>query len=559
MTSTAHHAPTAVDVTQLNYPDHAPVDLAQAAGATAQHNTDLRKPDRALEFDSSEHHGARPKIYPARFIFPTDEQREQFEETDGAHASAHPPVAPFLRPPLFQFYATYTSPRRSSAELFRGQARRTQDIQPHPQPGPRDSDSEAEHAVQLIGFRTRQDSNSQTSEGEGQQGHAPRNRTNTSEGHISDHSGDTSDHRGDSSDSTDHSDTDSFLTDDDHRDIMANNRLLAAVATRPELFDGKKPEKAQQWWNSVDRYAAFSEIAGEHKARLVGMMFKGIALHWYEGLPAATQTDINLLTQAFRAKFIEPGPNMLQQQIAALSKQQQADESVEEYAAEARTRLANLGYNPNQQLTMIINGFRPDIKSVVLQHMPFDDVNALINKAKHVEQALKCYVSGKITTKAEDNKNDDVKSAIDKLTANVTAMQRAAETRASPNRGRGRGQQQRPPRGAPAEKRCYICNSPHHLKRDCNRSQQQVRPCCYTCGSDRHFRRDCPQEHPNQRGNGRFNRGQFTGRGYGRGFNNQGIQRGARRFNNRGAGRGYAGQGFHNPGPNPGAYNQWEN
>ena len=297
--TTAHHAPTAVDVTQLNDPDHAPVDLAQAADATAQHNTDLRKPDRALEFDSSEHHGARPKIYPARFIFPTDEQREQFEETDGAHASAHPPVAPFLRPPLFQFYATYTSPRRSSAELFRGQARRTQDIQPHPQPGPRDSDSEAEHAVQLIGFRTRQDSNSQTSEGEGQQGHAPRNRTNTSEGHISDHSGDTSDHRGDSSDSTDHSDTDSFLTDDDHRDIMANNRLLAAVATRPELFDGKKPEKAQQWWNSVDRYAAFSEIAGEHKARLVGMMFKGIALHWYEGLPAATQTDINLLTQAF--------------------------------------------------------------------------------------------------------------------------------------------------------------------------------------------------------------------------------------------------------------------
>ena len=42
---------------------------------------------------------------------------------------------------------------------------------------------------------------------------------------------------------------------------------------------------------------------------------------------------------------------MLQQQIAALSKQQQADESVEEYAADARTRLANLGYNANQQMT----------------------------------------------------------------------------------------------------------------------------------------------------------------------------------------------------------------
>ena len=291
------------------------------------------------------------------------------------------------------------------------------------------------------------------------------------------------------------------------------------------------------------------------------MMFKGIALHWYEGLPAATQTDINLLTQAFREKFIEPGPNMLQQQIDALSKQQKADESVEEFAAEARTRLSNLGYNPNQQLTMIINGFRPDIKSVVLQHMPFDDVNALINKAKHVEQALKSYVAGTITTKAEDAKNEDVKSAIDKLTANVTAMQRAVETRASPNRGRGGGRQNNAPRHArapPADKRCYICSSPHHLQRDCPQSQRQARPCCYTCGSDRHFRRDCPQEHPNQRAGGRFTRGQFPGRGQGRGFN-RGMQRGARRFNNRGAGGGYTFYGSQNPGPNPGAYNQWEN
>ena len=269
--------------------------------------------------------------------------------------------------------------------------------------------------------------------------------------------------------------------------IMAhNNLLLAAVAVRPESFDGKNPEKGRQWWNAFNRYADFSRIQGEHKARLLGMMLSGIALHWYEGLPEATQTDINLVTQAFREKYLDLGPHLVQQQIDALSNQQKDDESVEEYAAEARTRLDNLGFNANQQMTLIIKGFRRDIRAAVLQHLPFADVPALINKAKHVEQALKFNVQVN-----QQEKKEDVKSAIDELTANVTSMQQAVEMRSSHQHGWGSEQPCRlqRSRSQPNLKRCYICDSTHHLQKDCHKMCQY----CELCGSELPYPIDCPK------------------------------------------------------------------
>ena len=291
--------------------------------------------------------------------------------------------------------------------------------------------------------------------------------------------------------------------------MAQDNRLLAAVAMQPTKFNGSKPEKGAQWWNAFDRYAHFAGIEGEHKARMLGMLMSGIALHWYESLPAATQTDAALVEVAFREKYIEAGPDMLQQQIDALSKQQQASESVEEFAAETKTRLANLGYNPNQQMTIIINGLRPDIKSVVLQHLPFATVEALINKAKHVEQALKSYIKGDATKRPDDEKDKDVRAAIEKLTANVTAIQRAVETRTShPNRGRGFSQTQRSRQLDPNERRCFLCNSPHHLQRDCKQNQSQQQRQCYNCGSPNHIKRNCPGNQPQWQG-----QSQYSGQG----------------------------------------------
>ena len=334
-----------------------------------------------------------------------------------------------------------------------------------------------------------------------------------------------------------HSDSESqHNTDleDNHEQVMAeapapDNTLLAAIALRPTSFNGLHLDKSQRWWNSFSRYANFSQFQGETKARLLGMLLTGSALLWYESLPEATQNDFDLVAAAFREKFIVPSRNQLQHQIEALQRQQKSTELVEEFAAETKSRLANHGYNANQQMTIILNGLRPEIKSVVMQHLPFENTEQLITKAKHVEQALKSYVQGNLAPSLKTEENKEVKSAIDKLTANVTAMQRGLETGRFQQRGRGRGvnRAHRPPQQQQQQqqpqKRCFVCFSSNHLQRNCPQNQLTPNSGCFKCGDAGHFQRECPRQN--------YGRQNYRGRGSQRGFGRNLGTAGARRWN----------------------------
>ena len=134
-------------------------------------------------------------------------------------------------------------------------------------------------------------------------------------------------------------------------------------------------------------------------------------------------------------------------------------------------------------MTLIIKGFRRDFRAAVLQHLPFADVPALINKAKHVEQALKMNVQG------HQQEKDDVKSTIDEVTANVTAIQRAVGLEPSPEYGWRQEHLSRMhrSRSQPNLKRCYIFDSSHHLQKDCHQMCQY----CELCGSELPCQMDC--------------------------------------------------------------------
>ena len=272
------------------------------------------------------------------------------------------------------------------------------------------------------------------------------------------------------------------------------NTLLAAIALRPSLFNGLRLDKSQQWWNSFSRYANFSQFRRETKAQLLGMLLTGSALLWFESLPEATQNNIDLLTAAFREKYIIPAANQLQHQVEALQCQQKQSELVEEFVAETKFKLNTQGYNENQQMTIILNGLRPEIKSVVMQHLPFDNFEQFVTKAKHVEQALQNYVIGNLASPRPTDENQDVKKALEELTANVAAMQQQVETGTFQQwrRGRGTATATYPQVYDAKTKRCYICNSPSHLQRQCLQNQSAPRR-CFICGDWNHLKRYCPQ------------------------------------------------------------------
>ena len=308
---------------------------------------------------------------------------------------------------------------------------------------------------------------------------------------------------------------------------MAENRMFAAVAVKATAFNGLHPEKAQQWWANFHRYVEFAGIEGANRGKLLGLLLAGTAQLWFDSLTEAVKDDYERLEAAFREKYIVLGPNNLQIQMQALARQQLPTETVDEFIADARAKMANFNYNNELQMTLILNGLRSDVKAIVLQHLPFANIEALAAKAKHVEAALKSYVQAAPTATPQANATDlDIGQALGGLTAKVAALTSQVNRGRQQPQGRG-GHRPTQWQGQQA-KRCYLCNSEQHLMRQCPQAQGQGQ-----YDTQRGFNQGQPGR---SRG---FGQGQRGGRGNGRGDFNRGQGNRYPRMYGRGHGRTY--------------------
>lgn len=204
---------------------------------------------------------------------------------------------------------------------------------------------------------------------------------------------------------------------------MAENRMLAAVAVTPTAFNGLHTDKAQQWWENFNRYVQFVGIGGANRGKLLGLLLAGPALLWFDNLTEAVKDDYELLTAAFREKYIVLGPNNLQIQMQVLARHQLPTESVDEYILDATSKMANFNYNEELQMTLLINGLRSDVKAIMLQHLPFANIDALKAKAIHVEAALKPYVQAAPAIAPHANATDlDIGQSLCSITAMVAEL-----------------------------------------------------------------------------------------------------------------------------------------
>ena len=285
--------------------------------------------------------------------------------------------------------------------------------------------------------------------------------------------------------------------------IMAENQGLMA-AFRPSTFNGLHTTDAAQWWNSFLRYLQLSGIQEQQRPNVLGLLLSGTALLWFDALPEADRNDFGRLEAAFRNKYVVSAPTSLQRQMHTLSQMQQPAETVEEYVADFRSKMHNFGYNDALQMTLVLNGLRSEIKAIAMQHLPFDNLDALVTKARHIEAALKSYnpvqsahlhsagTSGLHGTAVNAVRQDqDIEAAIRKamepLHNKLSAFMQQSERgryggptqQVSPPRnfqGNQRFRQQGPPKqryNNPGDKRCYHCDSKFHFQRDCPHASQE--------------------------------------------------------------------------------------
>ena len=196
--------------------------------------------------------------------------------------------------------------------------------------------------------------------------------------------------------------------------------------------------------------------------------------------------------------------------MAILARSQRQGESVDEYITDAQSKMTDYHYDNDLQMTLIINGLLPEIKTLVMQHLPFAGLEDLTNKARHIESALKAqatlalptYMTNMLTsnasmsdthealkehTKSLQHSIDALAEKFEKLTSKMERQTRVPyQTQRSqwpPRRNMNNQEpwqkswtppverQQEPENGSRKPPTCWNCGKIGHIQRHC-RAQQ---------------------------------------------------------------------------------------
>ena len=317
-----------------------------------------------------------------------------------------------------------------------------------------------------------------------------------------------------------------------------------ALSFKPSSFNGLHPESANRWWRSLTRYSELAGIQGNDRCNLLGLLLSGSAEIWFNSLPAETRIDFEALEAAFREKFITAAHTQLQRQMAVLSRSQRQGESVDEYVTDARSKMVDYNYDNDLQMTLLINGLRPDIKTPVMQHLPFNNVDELITKARHIESALKTQgiltlptyqmnlaASSTSVHNAPDNTSPDqlkdfqeviqnLSEKFEQLSKQLTKPQRfkPPEPRSQWHQHQqinyGRSPQWQKPWGLPQnvrgrppptnqkpDLRCWKCGTLGHVQKNCRKYSSSTPVIARTRSPDGRFRSPSPAPRRNFKGN----------------------------------------------------------
>ena len=168
--------------------------------------------------------------------------------------------------------------------------------------------------------------------------------------------------------------------------------------------------------------------------------------------------------------------------------------------------MVDYNYDDNLQMTLLISGLRPEIKTSVMQHLPFNDVEELITKARHIEFALKAQsvlslssypmnlaASSTVVKSAVDSTiSKDLQDVIQGLSDKFEQLSKQIIRSQWPNQPEERNRWQRPQMPNNARRSPWLrSNVPSQQQRYFTPNNREVVPTCWKCRTKGHVQRDC--------------------------------------------------------------------
>jgi hypothetical protein len=91
------------------------------------------------------------------------------------------------------------------------------------------------------------------------------------------------------------------------RGIKGKTTVNPAAATfKPEVFTGRRPELAENWWKKLTEYLRLAEVDSTLFCSLTRLLLGEEAEQWFNFLPELTQREFKRLENAFYLQYVKP-------------------------------------------------------------------------------------------------------------------------------------------------------------------------------------------------------------------------------------------------------------
>ena len=150
---------------------------------------------------------------------------------------------------------------------------------------------------------------------------------------------------------------------------------MASSYLAPDSFAGLTSEDPVSWLRDVEHWVAFKKLDAPGVLGLIPLLLKNSAKIWYEKLENGKKDTFEHFKAAFNEKYKVDESQQWFNVASIWSTSQKDGQSVDEFINEVERKAMNVSADEDHGAVM--NGLRPEIRQMVLQHEPFNDLQQI--------------------------------------------------------------------------------------------------------------------------------------------------------------------------------------
>lgn len=201
------------------------------------------------------------------------------------------------------------------------------------------------------------------------------------------------------------------------------------------VFSGYSHEDAVTWIQSLTNRVEAYAIPQDRCLGVFRLLLSGVALQWYQALPAGTRGNWQNLVGAFNTHYVTGGELRQGQRLAEFNRAEQNDLSARQFFELLQTKSIGLNIEANVFKSQFIAGLNPSIRDQIILLQP-ETLTRALEMAEVVEgnsRAKSSQLNAHLQSNPTCMPNDQITSLLQKVDSMTDMLQQTLSVHSDTN------------------------------------------------------------------------------------------------------------------------------